>query len=77
MSETLVPSVPPVSPFEAYTIIIVLPFLMRLIFVAPRRGPLDPGEELVQEKQYSPPRHKPRHARPKQLLQQSSADLTP
>ena len=35
MSETLVPSVPPVSPFEAYTIIIVLPFLMRLIFVAP------------------------------------------
>ena len=35
MSETLVPSVPPVSPFEAYTIIIILPFLMRLIFVAP------------------------------------------
>ena len=35
MTETLVPSVPPVSPFEAYTIIIVLPFLMRLIFVAP------------------------------------------
>ena len=35
MSESLVPSVPPVSPFEAYTIIIVLPFLMRLIFVAP------------------------------------------
>ena len=35
MSETLLPSVPPVSPFEAYTIIIVLPFLMRLIFVAP------------------------------------------
>jgi len=35
MSTTLLPSVPPVSPFEAYTIIIVLPFLMRLIFVAP------------------------------------------
>jgi len=35
MSESLLPSVPPVSPFEAYTIIIVLPFLMRLIFVAP------------------------------------------
>jgi len=35
MSATLMPSVPPVSPFEAYTIIIVLPFLMRLIFVAP------------------------------------------
>jgi hypothetical protein len=35
MSETLVPSVPPVSPFEAYTIILLLPFLMRLIFVAP------------------------------------------
>jgi len=35
MSETLMPSVPPVSPFEAYTIIIVLPFLMRLIFIAP------------------------------------------
>ena len=35
MSATLMPSVPPLSPFEAYTIIIVLPFLMRLIFVAP------------------------------------------
>ena len=35
MSESLLPSVPPVSPFEAYTIIIVLPFLLRLIFVAP------------------------------------------
>ena len=35
MSATLMPSVPPVSPFEAYTIIILLPFLMRLIFVAP------------------------------------------
>jgi len=35
MSVTLMPSVPPLSPFEAYTIIIVLPFLMRLIFVAP------------------------------------------
>ncbi len=35
MSEAILPSVPPVSPFEAYTIIIVLPFLMRLIFVAP------------------------------------------
>jgi hypothetical protein len=35
MSETLMPSVPPVSPFEAYTIIIVLPLIMRLIFVAP------------------------------------------
>ena len=35
MSDALVPSVPPLSPFEAYTIIIVLPFLMRMIFVAP------------------------------------------
>ena len=35
MSATLMPSVPPVSPFEAYSIIIVLPFLLRLIFVAP------------------------------------------
>jgi len=35
MSATLMPSVPPVSPFEAYTIIIVLPFIMRLVFVAP------------------------------------------
>ena len=35
MSETLLPAIPPVSPFEAYTIIIVIPFLMRLIFVAP------------------------------------------
>ena len=35
MSEAILPSVPPVSPFDAYTIIIVLPFLMRLIFVAP------------------------------------------
>jgi hypothetical protein len=35
MSGTLMPSVPPLSPFEAYSIIIVLPFLMRLIFVAP------------------------------------------
>ncbi len=35
MSEALVPSVPPLSPFEAYTIILALPFLMRLIFVAP------------------------------------------
>ncbi len=35
MSDTLMPSVPPVSPFEAYTIIIVLPFIMRLVFVAP------------------------------------------
>ena len=26
MSESLLPSVPPVSPFEAYPIIIVLPF---------------------------------------------------
>ena len=35
MSESLLPSVPPVSPFEAYTIILLFPFLMRLIFVAP------------------------------------------
>ncbi len=35
MSDTLLPAIPPVSPFEAYTIIIVIPFLMRLIFVAP------------------------------------------
>lgn len=35
MSEAILPSVPPVSPFEAYTLIIILPFLMRLIFVAP------------------------------------------
>ncbi|MAK24705.1 MAG: hypothetical protein CL414_05740 [Acidimicrobiaceae bacterium] len=35
MSEALLPSVPPLSPFEAYTIILLLPFLMRLIFVAP------------------------------------------
>jgi hypothetical protein len=35
MAETLLPSIPPVSPFEMYTIILVFPFLMRLIFVAP------------------------------------------
>ena len=35
MAESILPSVPPLSPFEAYTIILVFPFLMRLIFVAP------------------------------------------
>ena len=35
MSEAILPSVPPLSPFEAYTIILLFPFLMRLIFVAP------------------------------------------
>ena len=35
MSEAILPSVPPLSPFEAYTIILAFPFLMRLIFVAP------------------------------------------
>ena len=35
MSVAILPSVPPISPFEAYTIILALPFLMRLIFVAP------------------------------------------
>ena len=35
MAESILPSVPPLSPFEAYTIILVFPFFMRLIFVAP------------------------------------------
>ena len=36
MSEALVaPSLPPLSPFEAYTIIIILPLLVRLVFLAP------------------------------------------
>ena len=36
MSEALAaPSLPPLSPFEAYTIIIILPLLVRLVFLAP------------------------------------------
>jgi hypothetical protein len=30
-----IPSVPPLSPFEAYTIILLVPFLLRILFIAP------------------------------------------
>ena len=49
------PSLPPVSPWEAYLIIIFIPFLLRLIFVAP------PLLDLVQT--YAPRGDRTKHAR--------------
>ncbi len=49
------PSIPPVSPWEAYLVILFLPFLLRLIFVAP------PLLDLVQT--YAPKGDRTRHAR--------------
>jgi len=49
------PSIPPVSPWEAYLVIIFLPFLLRLIFVAP------PLLDLVQT--YAPKGDRTKHAR--------------
>ena len=56
MSEVLAPpSLPPVSPWEAYLVIIFIPFLLRLIFVAP------PLLDLVQT--YVPKGDRAKHAR--------------
>ena len=56
MTEVLAPpSLPPVSPWEAYLIIIFVPFLLRLIFVAP------PLLDLVQT--YAPPGDRAKHAK--------------
>jgi len=56
MSEVLAPpSLPPVSPWEAYLVIIFIPFLLRLIFVAP------PLLDLVQT--YAPKGDRAKHAR--------------
>ena len=56
MSDVLAPpSLPPVSPWEAYLVIIFIPFLLRLIFVAP------PLLDLVQT--YAPKGDRAKHAR--------------
>ena len=56
MTEVLAPpSLPPVSPWEAYLVIIFIPFLLRLIFVAP------PLLDLVQT--YAPAGDRAKHAR--------------
>ena len=56
MTEVLAaPSLPPVSPWEAYLIIIFVPFLLRLIFVAP------PLIDMVNA--YAPPGERTRHAK--------------
>ncbi|HJM12984.1 MAG TPA: hypothetical protein QF641_00650 [Candidatus Thalassarchaeaceae archaeon] len=56
MSEVLAPpSIPPISPWEGYLIIIFVPFLLRLIFVAP------PLLDLVQT--YAPKGDRAKHAR--------------
>ena len=56
MTEVLAPpNIPPVSPWEGYLIIIFIPFLLRLIFVAP------PLLDLIQV--YAPRGDRTKHAR--------------
>ena len=56
MEEVLVlPDVPPTSPWDAYILILIIPFIMRLIFVAP------PLLDLINT--YAPPGERTRHVK--------------
>ena len=49
----VLPNIPPLSPWDAYILILIIPFIMRLIFIAP------PLLDLINT--YAPPGERTRH----------------